>query len=1017
MLLRKPIASVIIVLAVLIFGGISLSRLSVELLPDVSQPSLLISTEYIGAPASEVEYRINEPLEGIMGSVKGVKEIRGLARQGKSLLFLTFNWGTDMDLAFLNVREKLDQARYLLPEQSERPQIIYASGSDQPVATLSLSNKNQEIQSFSDQLELKQWAEQVFTRRLEQQEGIAQAILVGAVEPEVQINYDPSLLDRFDVSLAQVQQVVQDANLFSSTGELRDGWYRYALKIESRINSIEDIRQTPVKSLANGRVLLLDELADITLTEADPTSFALLDDKEILSVQVKKEFGSNTVSVFETLLETLGEIETQYPEIEIGIVLEDATYIQNSISNLLQTLLIGGVLAFMVLFLFLNDARTPFTIGISIPASIFLTFTLMFVLDIQLNIISLSGLTLGIGLLLDNSIVVLENINRYKEQGLDRFTASLKGTREIALAVTASTFTTVSVFLPLLFLGGFEGAFFRDLAATLSISLLSSLLVALIILPVFVAQFSSDKESKILGRISIWLTNLVQAYERSLSKVKKRPLVVFVVASLLIASTIGTFLYIDKASLPESEPDQLEYLITLPGNTSLRSTQEIAFEVVRTIQSNSDIEGILAYAGYTDDISLNTVTDEALNKLHLSIPVSNQEQIFQVETIFEQLLASYDTWDIIQKATRGFTVVESSSEVPVEVSIIGEDRTFSKRVGSALFEELSDDFPSLQTQEKYPQRVSVYQLRFKSKELLNYGISEREVINYLESVSRGKWITDWTRQDENVSVRLRAQGQQVIHPDDISLNFDDKIIPLSDLVIITEAEEAEQIERIGQAPVLTFTTNLSYTDWWWKSALINEEIQQFMRETSQEVRVFGQAPELIELLKQLGMLLSLSVLLIYLILAIQYENLLYPLLIILAIPFAWIGSIGILFVTGLSLNALSFMGILILTGIAVNDSILKIDFMRRYLAETGDLDAAIQQAGINRFRPVVMTSLTTILGLIPMLIPIGDGYVFRQSLAIALVGGLFTSTLLTLYIIPTVFRVINRKKYQLNKTS
>ena len=419
MLLRKPIASVILVLAVLIFGGITLSRLSIELLPNVNPPTLLISTEYKGAPAADVEYRINERLEGTLGSVRGVQETRSLSRQGQSLIFLTFKWGTDMDLAFLNVREKLDQARPLLPQNAERPQLVYSSASDEPIATIAVTLKDASNQDFGNRLATKRWAEQVFTRRLEQQDGIAQALLVGEVEPEVQINYDPKLLDRFGLTLTQVQQTISNANVFSSTGELRDGWYRYAIKIQSRIETIEDIESIPVISLANGRVLTVSEIADIEIREADPSSFALLDNEEVLNVLVKKEYGANTVTVFETLQNSVAEIIAQNPEFDIQIIREDATYIENSISNLLQTLIIGGFLAFIVLFLFLDDIRSPFTIGVSIPVSIFLTFVIMYLFDIQLNIISLSGLTLGIGLLLDNSIVVLENINRYKKQGLD----------------------------------------------------------------------------------------------------------------------------------------------------------------------------------------------------------------------------------------------------------------------------------------------------------------------------------------------------------------------------------------------------------------------------------------------------------------------------------------------------------------------------------------------------------------------------------------------------------------------
>lgn len=1010
MLLRKPIASVILVLAVLIFGGVTLSRLSIELLPDVTQPTILVTTEYNGAPATEVEYRINEQLEGVLGSVRGVEEIRGIARQGQSLIFLTFDWGSDMDLAFLNVREKLDQVRYLLPEQAGRPQLIYSSASDEPIATLALTLKNITDQSFDNRLEIKRWAEQVFTRRLEQQEGIAQAILVGAVEPEVQVKYDPALLDRYGIPLSQVQQVVREANVFSPGGELRDGWYRYALKIESRIESLEDIQNIPVISLANGRVLLLRELADIEIGEADPTSFSLLDNREILTVQVKKEFGSNTVTVFETLTKTLEEVREENPDIEIRVIKEDASYIENSISNLLQTLIIGGILAFFVLFLFLDDVRSPFTIGVSIPVSIFLTFVIMYLFNIQLNIISLSGLTLGIGLLLDNAIVVLENINRYRKQGLGRFEAASKGTKEISLAVSASTFTTISVFLPLIFLGGFEGAFFRDLAATLSISLLSSLLVALVILPVFVAHLSRKSMGGFMSRISAALDSIIDRYERSLRSAIQRPLIVTTIVGVLVAAAAWMFMLVPKSALPQSEPERVEALITLPGNTSLRSAKEAAGVITGYIQSETGLQDVLSIGGYTDNISLEAIQNEGLNKFTVSIPVTTEEEVNRVQQLIDELRSTYRSWSLVELDESGFVTVGNPSSSPVEFSIVGTDRGLSRRVGEALEDKLAQDFSGITLSEKYPQRVQVFEMRFKPEELLAFEIREQEIISYLESLTRGSWITDWNRQDEQVAIRLLGDEEEVLNPMDITLNIRNKIIPLTDLAEIRMVDEAEQIERAAQSAILTFNSDLEFTDWWWNADQIREDIQEFAQQTGHEVRIGGSAPQLIDLLRELGLLLSVSVLIIYLILAIQYENLVYPLLIILAIPFAWIGSIFILFVTGVSLNALSFMGILILTGIAVNDSILKVDFMRRYFDETRNLDEAISQAGINRFRPVVMTSLTTILGLIPMLIPLGDGYVLRQSLAIALMGGMITSTILTLYLIPLVFRLINKRK-------
>lgn len=1008
MLLKKPIASVILVLAVLIFGGIALERLSIELMPDIDRPTLLVRTDYSGAPASEVEFRITEQLEGMLSGVRGVQQIESLSRQGQSLIFLTFEWGFDMDIAFLNVREKLDQARYMIPDQADRPQLVYSSASDEPIATIALQLANVSNQEFSNRLSLKRWADQVFTRRLEQQEGIAQALLVGEVQPEVQIRFNPRFIDRYGLSLSQIQQAVSDANIFSSTGELRDGWYRYALKIESRIESLDDLRKTPIISLASGRVLLLEELAEVRMAEADPTSFALLDGEEVLNVLVKKEYGSNTVEVFETLKNVLTEIRDQNPDILIEVIQEDASYIENSISNLLQTLLIGGVLAFLVLFLFLDDARSPFTIGISIPVSIFLTFVVMFLFDIQLNIISLSGLTLGIGLLLDNAIVVLENINRYRQKGLGRFEAAREGTKEISLAVTASTFTTISVFLPLIFLGGFEGAFFRDLAATLSFSLIASLLVALFILPVFVAQISKASKSKgVLSTVSEGLDKVVMAYERNLGRVIQKPLPIIVFALILLAGAAFAFMTTEKAVLPPDEPAKVDYLVSMPGNTALRSAKQASADITKILRERTDQSNILSLGGYTDNTNLKSITNEGLNRFTISIPVSGFEEAEDVDRLMNGIAQTYSSWSFQKMEEDAVGAVGIGRDAPVQFSVVGTDREFSVRVAEAFNEFMNRNYGETQLDLKYPQRIQAYQLQFKTQELLSYELTEAEVIRYLESLTRGSFITDWNRQDEQISIRLIGERDTNLDPREITLDVRDKIIPLTAVAEIARIDEAEQIERIRQSPILTYNSDLTFMDWWWDGGELQQLVNRFMQQSGHEIQIRGSALQVISLLKELGWLLMISVLLIYLILAIQYENLKYPFIIILAIPFAWIGSVFALYIGGISLNALSFMGILILTGIAVNDSILKVDFMRRYFDETGDLDEAIKQAGINRFRPVVMTSMTTILALIPMLVPFGDGYVLRQSLAVALMGGMITSTFLTLYLIPLVFKWTN----------
>lgn len=1028
MLLNRPITAVILILATFIFGGLALNELSVDLLPDVDAPNLVVRTDWQGAAPREVETRINERLEAVLSTVPGVEQVHGFARQGQSVIYITFRWGHNMDLAFLNVREKLDQVRYGLPEQSTRPQLIFNTTSDEPIAVLAVTSIDRPNDEFDTRLSLKRWAEQVLSRRLEQAEGIAQVVPVGAMEPEAQIRYLPREIDRYGLSLGQVESLVQQANLFTSSGEVRDGWYRYSMKIQSRIQELDDLEDVPLTRLGQGKVLLLGDVAEVRLDEADPTSFALLEGERVLNLLVKKEFGRNTVEVFDTLLPLLDEMRELYPNIDIEILREDATFIRRAIANLLQTLLLGGILAFFVLFLFLNDIRTPFTIGIAIPVSIFLTFFVMYGSGIQLNIVSLSGLTLGIGLLLDNAIVVLENINRHMPLSSSVKRAAAVGTREIALAVTASTFTTISVFLPLVFLGGFEGAFFKDQAYTLSISLLASLLVALVIIPVLVVQILERRERKQKEReqetesvggdpqeaqlnTRRFFNRILERYEQSLQRALRRPAPMMLVALILLVAA-GYFLaVVPKTMLPEDEPKSLSYRINLPGNTSLPSSMQAA-DALRMRLQDAGLGGgrIQMEGGYTDQSNLANLAQEGLNKFKTVIPVNGRQEAAQVRDLMDQFDLDFPGWTIEPVSeTQNWSAMIGADQPPVLFRLTGMDRSENELRAAELEAHLNDAGLAVNFQKQYDQVVDTWNLRFRNDRLLQLDIQEQEVIRYLESITRGSFVTDWNRQDERIGIRLVGGHSQAYSPQDMSLRIRNTEIPLSYLATIERSNEPEQLERVDQTPVLSYIADWDLADWWWNRGQTMETIREFSRSTGTEVQIAGNAMMVQGLMTDMLRLLGISILVIYLILAIQFENLKYPLIIILAVPFAWVGSLIAMYLTGTGLNALSFMGVLILTGIAVNDSILKVDFMRRYLLDTGNLKAAIELAGRHRFRPVVMTSITTILGLLPMLIPFGEGYAFRQSLALALIGGLVTSTVLTLYLIPIIFGWVERK--------
>jgi hydrophobic/amphiphilic exporter-1 (mainly G- bacteria), HAE1 family len=1112
MLLNRPVTALMIVLATFIFGFIALRELSVDLLPDIETPSLLVQTNWSGASAREVETRINEPMEAVLSTIPGVSGIHSFARQGQSIVAIDFEWGRDMNLAFLNAREKLDQLRPMLPSQASRPTLIYSSPADEPVAVLAVQPVGQPEPDFATRLELKRWSEQVLTRRLEQQSGIAQAVLVGAVVPEVHIRFRPEDIDRYGLSVASIRNTIRQANVFSASGELRDGWYRYALTIQSRIESLEDIRRIPLsRAQGSERIITLQDVAEVVMDERDPVSFALYDGSQTLTVLVKKDFGSNTVRVYEELLPVLEELRSQYPGISVEVIRENAGFIRNSIRNLLQTLALGGLLAFAVLFVFLRDPRMPLTVGVAIPVSIFLTFFVMYLFGVQLNIISLSGLTLGIGLLVDNAIVVLENINRYRLSGLALVEAARRGTREIALAITASTFTTISVFAPLLFLGGFEGAFFRDQAFTLSVSLLASLLVAIGILPVMVVMVQRRKgrnpvnlgvkegfseglteespvgtpggllvdtlegstEGRTVGvaldsskglsmgslegesegndRFTRGFDAVLNVYERILVRAVVRPVLVLSLTLLLGLLAFWVFLDVPKQILPESEPRFVEYRVSLPANTSLVTTRETAVEL--SIFLADQASGILVMGGFTDQSNLARLAREGPNRFTIRIPVSGYAMAAEIDLFLQSYISGRSGWNVRTEQTATvFGQLTGGDTAPVLLRIVGQDRELSASAASELDRILVDRGFSDGLVLQYPERVDTWHIRFNVARMLQLGISEAGVIDQLESRARGTMVTEWTREDENISIMLLSAGGRTGNPAESMITVNGVQIPLGRIASVQKVSEPEQLERVRQTPVLSYVAAMGIQDWWKHRSGVREMLADFTRETGIQVRTGGTALQVEQLVGDMLRLLGISLVLIYLILAIQYESLRYPALILAAVPFAWIGSLGMLWILGGSLNTLSFMGILILTGIAVNDAILKVDFMRRYLeqsnpeaqlmrqsntmqssaeepssdcktSESNDkslqkqpvvsyrkqLDEAIQLAGRHRFRPVVMTTVTTILGLIPMLIPFGDGYEFRFALASALIGGMITSTLLTLFVIPTLFRMINVK--------
>lgn len=869
---------------------------------------------------------------------------------------------------------------------------------------------------FRTSVQLRDWSDQVLARRLESIDGVAQIVLVGTTEEELQIAFDPAKINRYNLSIGELSSVISMHNQFTATGLLRDGWYRYALKVQSRFTTLDELEQLPIKQLGNGTVLTLGDLAEMLWVEARPRSFAFLDDQPLILAQIKKEFGRNTINVVESVYPILDELRTNFPDIEIRLLNEEASAIESTIQDLLLALGLGGLLAFIVLFIFLKDPYLPFTIGLSIPLSLLISFFVMYLLNIDLNVVSLGGLTLGIGLLVDNSIVVLENIKRHREMGKPMVQSAKEATKEIALAATASTFTTVSVFLPLLYLGGLQGVLFRDQALTLSISLLASLGVALFFLPpVSVAISGSSDPKKELFQSSLWLNKLFIRYENLLKKAIDHLAISFFIILGLLLLSIGLFFGLKKQIMPSQLPDRYSWRIRLPSNSDINTSKFAALDLQSHLKAFDSTLVVQSWGGFSDLTNLKSQSEEAMNRFKINVDVSNDNQRTAVPSIVQK-------W--IEDKT-GF-----SAEVLTEDETYGELLAFSTHP-VLLYIERIDESPTLNYIEKlqskieqvkagsefslnYPQRQRIITLQMNENARRIYNIPFRTILDQLKTIDRGMEVTQWIKGSEKLSVKLtRIEQTQDIGK--LMIWHKSQRFRLEQLMHISIEDVPEIQERSGQLPVDSWVLNWTLADWF----LHSDDLQDLLQTSEFRTRITrlaGLGVEIEALIDELSSLILLSLLIIFLILAAQFEHWAYPLFMLISVPLSWIGAFGLLHIMNLELSLFSGLGLIILSGIAVNDAILKIDFMKRYLAEFGDAKKAVFEAGTHRFRPVIMTSITTIIGLTPMLMPYGEQYELRQSLSASVVGGMVTSTILTLFVMPVLFYGYHRLKEKVTKT-
>jgi HAE1 family hydrophobic/amphiphilic exporter-1 len=1083
--IRRRVTIAMFTIAILLFGFVSFFRLKINLLPDLTYPTLTIRTEYPGAAPAEIENLITKPIEEALGVVKNVQQVRSISRSGQSDVMLEFAWGTNMDYASLDVREKLDVLQ--LPLDVQRPIILRFDPSLEPIMRfgffrrapeqlapdtkdgkpkIKLAGFTKVANSIVNEEELKylrRFADEQIKKELESALGVAAVKVSGGLEDEIQVLVDQARLAQLKLPIEEVARQLGAENINLSGGRLEEGTQQYLVRTLNQFRTVEEISEVIVVN-RNGTPVYLRDVAAVRHGYKEREAITRLNGREAVEIAIYKEGDANTVAAAREVEKRLKAVRKMLPaNLELVNVYDQSTFITQAVNEVINAGMVGGLLAIIILYFFLRNFATTLIIALSIPVSVIATFNLMYGTNLTLNIMSLGGIALGIGMLVDNSIVVLENISRHREQGKNLVTAARDGAREVSMAVTASTLTTVAVFFPLVFVKGIAGQLFRDQALTVTFSLLASLIVALTLIPMLaslgkraqtlepVAEPPAPKTrvggwlrkirivlfatlplfivrtvikgSRLLSRGILYvLTPLLNAFNRGYARLEDRyPRLlrlalankgkVLVVAftlfmvSLLLLPTLGVEL------IPQLSQGEFRVEFKLPPGTPLERTDATIASIQTAASQIKTIPTTFSVAGTGNRLDANP-EQGGENWGELNVMMRAGSNRADEETAMAQLRDDLARLPGVQYKFSRPTLF--SFKTPVEIEVAGFDLDKLKAMGNEIARrmEVSPRFADVKSTMEggHPE----IQIHFDRERAAALGLPVYQIADRVVDKIRGEVATRYSWHDRKIDVLVRAREEDrnsvervrklIVNPQS------DRPVPLEAVANIVVDNGPGEIRRIGQERVAVVTANLQYGDLGSAAEEISGIINQIPIPGGLVVRMAGQNEEMAVSFRSLQLALLLALFLVYLVMASQFESLLHPFVIMFTIPLALIGAVFALALTGSTISVVVFIGLILLAGIVVNNAIVLIDFINQLRAKGMEKLEAIVEAGRARLRPIMMTTLTTVLGLFPLALGFGEGAEVRAPMAITVIGGLTMSTLLTLVVIPVMYAVMDRKR-------
>ena len=1098
---RRRVTVGMLTLTLVLFGLIGLSGLKVNLLPDLSYPTLTVRTDYEGAAPLEIENLISQPLEEAVGVVKNVRKAHSVSRTSQSDVVLEFAWGTDMDMASLEVRDKLDTLQ--LPLEAKKPLLLRFNPSTDPIIRLGLSSSGEKESSEAQLKQLRRFADDDLKKRIEPVAGVAAVKVGGGLEDEIDVSIDQHKLARLGIDINDVITRLKNENVNASGGRIDEGSQRFLVRTINQFKTLDEMRELLIKVDGNVPIRLKD-IADVRQGYKERAGIVRIDGREAIELAIYKEGDGNTVNVAQAVKAQLEKLKQSLPNGATLTTIEDqSVFIQNALSEVEFDALLGGVLAILIIFFFLGDAWSTFIISLSLPVSLIATFFFMGQLHLSLNVMSLGGLALATGMVVDDSIVVLENIARLRAKGASILDAAIRGTAEVGMAVTASTLTTVAVFFPLVFVQGIAGQLFRDQALTITFAMLVSLIVAMTLIPMLAslkgrsplayreestphprplptnrvlraavvgARVVAEFAFQIVPRACVWLlavfsrmfgTALGRAlrfvgrgvtapydraaafYHRSLPKALAHPWRVLGFGALALAAALALVPTLGLDLIPQLAQGRFDMTVTLPPGTSLAETDQLVSEISVRHAKDPGVASIYGVAGAGTRLDANpTESGENIGRLSIALKDGGSKAIEAAE--IERLRAGIMREDASVKFARPQLF---SFSAPLEIEIRGYDLDALAKGGQRLAElmKASPRFADIKSTVEggYPE----IQIRFDQDRAAALGLTTRDIADRVVRKVKGEVATRYEFRDRKIDVLVRARQSDRGSVDDIrnlvigyvsaknpvtstssttmnsnsgaagpsttlsdnARSSSDTPIRLAAVAEVLTSEGPSEIHRISQERVAIVSSGLRYGDLARAVAEVKNIVATHPLAAGVKVRVGGQSEELDASVKSLLFALGLAIFLVYLVMASQFESLLHPFVIMFSIPLAAVGAVLALKLSGSAVSVVVFIGLIMLVGIVVKNAIVLIDRVNQ-LREAGVAKRdALAQAAESRLRPIVMTTLCTLIGFLPLAIGVGEGAEVRAPMAITVMGGLAVSTLLTLVVIPVIYDLLDRR--------